>query len=1778
MAQDFGNGVSRTLSAANRNFQVVVWQANKPPLDSELNLVAQVDWERQSEKVRSQMHSGFISDPMQSDRDFQTSVNWSNWFKFGRPDPSSNGDMLYANVNGWVLPVVGTNLMDGDEANRVNLFPCPDTDTRIDMVYLEVWQAQVAPNPSTQNKPTAQTVWKFGNTLFGGTNPADDLEDPTIGFETTERVQLQYAIRISTKGTSNDLSQYPDGLNDPNVFGQATSTTPSSFNFENMKDTLGDPGLWRSGDGDANNSLGTVDGYSYAIPICAVFRRNRAPYIARINSGNPNQMGGLDRNPTASSTNPVDGTRTFSEVTLTSDLSAGVFGAVSVTGLSGSGLDNSLLNWSGALATQTPFLMLGSEILALDSVDAGAGTITISNPASRQGRGRWGTQDSFHSAGAVLKLFNFRPDEKFSDAIYPTDILDLRRSVTTGEWDYEAMLKHNLDKLFRGDLRTSYKQGNNAQTQGVQFMAADSLMGEGFATNPTPNATERLDGFDGIRTHFSDSVVVQRGITSLLKPTTGGSSVTVVNDFTVGAGAWDVKADFAISGIQPNGQGWEKGTIIDFWIGGVDGNSGARGTDSLTSNKFMRFVSPKEFWKQEVGGVSTYQFPSMTSPVNLQFPWSLPRQIHGTPSVPQTNYGPLAPEYSGTDSFFESPFLFLGGIANTDLYASNASISLGSSPDGFDEIQYPGLNFNIGWAEASTFLYSPGALSTEGITKLLLYGKRNLFDLLSNGGSNLNGDKSELYIVVRDATNAGNNGVYRVIGAGTASYFTNVSASVNDRLVVQAVHASGTVVNGAVVTAEARTQYTNTQDGPTSSASGASSAVIVLGDLTTRSDYRTNGINDQMVISLSVAYGSSRGGTSRVADKIRTVAVLDPDNSLLREANSALDPLFDNDSGTPEGEVYFPVDQNPQVWNGLQPKGAYPPIPLNYIKDVRYLTNMYRESEVFVDEGSKTLIFRPFQKVAMSMFTSFYADAAIYFPEFYDDGVTLIDGAGIKVPNDAVGSREAIYNVPLDYMPKFGRQDIPIRKATGSQNILFGINHLFSDEIGSIASSSEVYNIVGGANSLTGGVNPLLLTTQAATGRLYGGYGLITGGSAYQGRLYEDLNGRSSDFQKRLRGIQLPPFIGIARVYGVYDARDWVSTAGSSAFETDRATLKTTGSPSKNLLRTDADKQTLWILRDGASDVVAGGGAHTYMIPEEAVNIQLSPNYVSSETFEDLEFIVEMEVFVFARGFIDYNNFVFPRKYDGNGQEYTALAALPAGVVNPSDLTNINMILPAAAGTTSNYQGYVAYERTPYQGDPYMTRDGETLQTADYSHRYGQVPVASSFELATPIQQFYTNNTQTPEHVNCRTLEVVATVDFWTTMGTGKVGGPIHENTGLDIGNLQGGSKIPLTATDNPKQPLVRAFSEGQSTKYNLDFGTAQIVVFDNSVLPATFNVRVENDRSLLRNITTGATASDTISAIYTSFEPYQDRLNILLFANGNVLTIRNKFPGKQNTLISLYASGAISGIYISKLDSTTQLRATVSGKDIPMNAARTSNATTPIKMTGSIERLPLGILMQDSDFIGEDPIRTGETLSVKSGGISPAKELRLPLDPSGKEYGRIGSAGFMGMADGSILRYTPYRQGISDSGTKRFRLFRGGGSLYVLDPQNPGGPVDFGMTGFSPENLPVVKGNVLAGRAYLVRNYQEEAFTGNVTRTYGGELQMVISTYAVTGEGITCPQGYALEGYTSPTGWGEGYGAADRYRLEGKPLYQPGSEIGPDCDIFIAPYPSEDPTDDPCA
>lgn len=53
-----------------------------------------------------------------------------------------------------------------------------------------------------------------------------------------------------------------------------TNIQPPNPAYWNPYPINGDTGLWVAGDGNVNNSLGTMDGYSYAMPVAVVFQRN----------------------------------------------------------------------------------------------------------------------------------------------------------------------------------------------------------------------------------------------------------------------------------------------------------------------------------------------------------------------------------------------------------------------------------------------------------------------------------------------------------------------------------------------------------------------------------------------------------------------------------------------------------------------------------------------------------------------------------------------------------------------------------------------------------------------------------------------------------------------------------------------------------------------------------------------------------------------------------------------------------------------------------------------------------------------------------------------------------------------------------------------------------------------------------------------------------------------------------------------------------------------------------------------------------------------------------------------------------------------------------------------------------------------------------------------------------------------------------------------------------------------------------------------------------------
>lgn len=488
MADNFGSGVSRVLDPRQAAFLEVVWQQGKPPLDSELNLIQQIQADWRQQLILRNTPSGFLGNETNPSKDFLTNPVWSNWFRFGRQRAGEKQGIMWAVVNGWLIPVTGTRTgtppgspNNTDAWNKVTLDPPPANsgDFRADFVFLEAWVARVPPGPSSLNKPSASAIYRFGNVEGGYSFLADDIQDPAIGVETSQRVQVQYRIRV-VKGLIG-LATFPDGFDPTIVKARGAASADTAFTFVNMRQELGDPGLWRAGDGTAN-ALGTVDGYTYAVPICVVFRRNSVVW-----SGDPSQNlnGAFNRNPTA-----TDRTGIKSFTTTPFLASALTDSATSLTLVSATDIPL-------PTTPATPVLIqIGDELITYTAI---TGT-TMSGLT----RGANGSKKEAHPAGRAIKVLSGRPDGLFSDQIASTDVFDLRHVVNPNGFDYQTLLAANLDKLLKGQLRANWKRSGGGP-QGPFLFYEDKISASAAGLGIT-----KLDAPDNIRMIFSDAAVQQK--------------------------------------------------------------------------------------------------------------------------------------------------------------------------------------------------------------------------------------------------------------------------------------------------------------------------------------------------------------------------------------------------------------------------------------------------------------------------------------------------------------------------------------------------------------------------------------------------------------------------------------------------------------------------------------------------------------------------------------------------------------------------------------------------------------------------------------------------------------------------------------------------------------------------------------------------------------------------------------------------------------------------------------------------------------------------------------------------------------------------------------------------------------------------------------------------------------------------------------------------------------------------------------------------------------------
>ncbi len=251
-------GLSRVLSPNNRNFGLVAFQQAKPILDSELNLMQQIQNKLRADILRTIMSSGIISmDVHAGITDKKNTLRISG---------------AMACVNGWLLTLSGSNR--NDAASDIVFPAAPNSGSREDLAFVECWFEEVAPSGSPEDDD--ENVYRYGGIASG--TLANDLQDNVAGAETTRRIQLRWNFRTVT---DVNFTTYPKGVdNGDRVKARAGAQSDTNYTFTSVGN-----GLYRAGNGSsaACTALRCVDGYVYALPLFRVHRRNQTAYNATDN-------------------------------------------------------------------------------------------------------------------------------------------------------------------------------------------------------------------------------------------------------------------------------------------------------------------------------------------------------------------------------------------------------------------------------------------------------------------------------------------------------------------------------------------------------------------------------------------------------------------------------------------------------------------------------------------------------------------------------------------------------------------------------------------------------------------------------------------------------------------------------------------------------------------------------------------------------------------------------------------------------------------------------------------------------------------------------------------------------------------------------------------------------------------------------------------------------------------------------------------------------------------------------------------------------------------------------------------------------------------------------------------------------------------------------------------------------------------------------------------------------------------------------------------------------
>jgi len=436
----------------------------------------------------------------------------------------------------------------------------------------------------TPNKPTQATIYRNGNILApAGVNLPDRIADPTIGTESTKRVQIQYNIR-KTNQTEAVNFQVTNGFIGANWIAATTVPSTADSEVRAQATQVAPVGRYRFVPADGVTVLAYIEVTGVgAIALGDTIDVNGVTLTAANPAVNPDEFDPTGA-PGAIATSIVTAI-TASVGTVAASASGSLIAIVpAVSG------DNVTL--SSVLTTSTSVITAVNSAVSYQTVDNG---LYISGDGTQKAATDLGTVDGYSYAIPMCFVFrrndasttggfdpanntngalahdhapfnnthltggataipastSDRPDQRFHDVIVSGDVLDLRRQVSPGGVDLKAELESQMTALLDGSMHTwaidtedITELGNSSGDVSSVYLVCNEIGDQDNVNGET------IGKWDHIRRRFADQPVVERRIFPITSDAPSGTNPGLFMD--------------------PTRAGWEAGQVININLGQLD--------------------------------------------------------------------------------------------------------------------------------------------------------------------------------------------------------------------------------------------------------------------------------------------------------------------------------------------------------------------------------------------------------------------------------------------------------------------------------------------------------------------------------------------------------------------------------------------------------------------------------------------------------------------------------------------------------------------------------------------------------------------------------------------------------------------------------------------------------------------------------------------------------------------------------------------------------------------------------------------------------------------------------------------------------------------------------------------------------------------------------------------------------------------------------------------------------------------------------------------------------